>query len=332
MIGRRDFIAALAGAVAAPMLASRAARAQQPAMPVVGYLYAGAPEPKGSLVAAFGKGLIEAGYVEGRNVAIEYRFADNQFDRLTELAAELVRRKVAVIVAPGATATAHAVMAATTTIPIVFASGVDPIQAGLVASLNRPGGNVTGVSSMNLDLGTKLLGLLHDLLPNATRFAVLANPEDRRAAESIIENAKAAASTIGRQIDVVYASTEPEIDIAFGNFAQKRIEALLIQPNALFLQHVAQISALALRDKLPAIYVVRDFPAAGGLMSYGSSFADIFRQAGVYAGQILKGAMPANLPVVQATKFDFVINLKTAKALGLAFPPGLLAIADEVIE
>jgi putative ABC transport system substrate-binding protein len=329
MMTRREFVTLLGGALAVWPLA---ARAQQAAMPTIGFLYAGAREPSANLVAAFRKGLSEAGYVEGQNVTIEYRWADNQPDREPELAADLVRRRVAVIAAPGATESVRAVKAATTTIPIVFASGTDPVQAGLVASLNRPGGNVTGINTMNTDLGAKLLGLLHELLPGATRFAVLVNLEDRLAAESMINNAQSAASTIRRQIEVLYARSDRDIETAFASFVQTRAEALLIQPNALFLQRRAQIAALALRHGVPAIYAIRDFPEAGGLMSYGSSFADTFRQAGAYVGRILKGEKPADLPVVQATKFEFVINLKTAKALGLTFPPGLLAIADEVIE
>jgi putative ABC transport system substrate-binding protein len=325
---RREFIAFLGGATTWPF----AVRAQQAVMPVVGFLYVGAPEPNANLVSGFRKGLSETGYVEGQNVAIEFRWGNNQFDRLPELAADLVRRRAAVIVAPGTLGTAQAVKTATSTIPIVFASGVDPIQAGLVSSFNRPGGNVTGVSTMNVDLGAKWLGLLHDLLPSATRFAVLVNLGDRLGAEALIKDVQAAASTMGRQIEVLYASSDRDIDTAFANLVQKHIEALLIQPNALFLERRVQLATLALHHAIPAIYAVREFPDAGGLMSYGSSYVDIFRQAGVYAGRILKGEKPRDMPIVQATKFEFVINLKTAKALGITFPPGLLAIADEAIE
>jgi putative ABC transport system substrate-binding protein len=326
---RREFIMLLGGAWAAwPLVA----RAQQPAMPVIGFLYGGSPEPNAKLVAAFRKGLTETGYFEGQNVAIEFRWANNQLDRLPELAADLVHRRVAMIAALGGTTPPLAAKAATTTIPIVFAIGNDPIQAGLVASLNRPGGNVTGINTMNSDLGAKWLGLLHDLLPGATRFAVLVNLEQRLMAEVMIRDVQAAASTIGRQIEVLYASTNRDIDTAFVNLVQKRAEALLIMTDALFLERRAQLATLALRHAVPAIYAIRDFPEAGGLMSYGSSYVDIFRQAGIYAGRILKGEKPADLPVMQATKFEFVINLKTATALGLTIPSGVLAIADEVIE
>jgi putative tryptophan/tyrosine transport system substrate-binding protein len=301
-------------------------------MPVIGFLYPGAPEPNTNLVAAFRKGLSETGYVEGQNVAVEYRWANNQLDRLPELAADLVRYPVAVIAALGNAVPPLAAKAATTTIPIVFAIGSDPIQAGLVSSLNHPGGNVTGINTMNSDLGTKWLGLLHDLLPGATRFAVLVNPKNPTTTEPMIKSVQAAASTIGRQVEVLYASSNSDIDTAFANLVQKRAEALLIGTDALFLEGRVQLATLALRHAVPAVYANRAFPEAGGLMSYGSSFEDIFCQAGVYTGRILKGEKPGDLPVVQATKFELVINLKTAKALGLTIPPGVLAIADTVIE
>jgi putative tryptophan/tyrosine transport system substrate-binding protein len=325
---RREFITLLGGAAAVWPLA---ARAQQPAMPVVGFLYPGAPEANANLVAAFRKGLSETGYVEGQNVAIEYRWADNQYDRLPAMAADLVRRQVAVIAAAASTAAAVAAKAATKTIPIVFSGGGDPVQTGLVASLNRPGGNVTGISSMNVELGAKRLGFLHELLPSATRFAVLVNPNSPLT-EPFVADVRAAAGAIGRSIEVLTASTNREIDAAFANLVQKRAEALVILPDPLFINRRVQLATLAVRHALPAIYPFREDAEAGGLMSYGSSITDLARQAGVYTGRILKGEKPADLPISRATKFEFVINLQTAKLLGLDIRPSLLAIADEVIE
>jgi putative tryptophan/tyrosine transport system substrate-binding protein len=325
---RREFITLVGSAAAWPLTT----RAQQPVMPVVGFLYPGAPEPNANFAAAFRKGLSETSYVEGQNVTIEYRWAENQLERLPGLAADLVRRQVSVIAVGGNIDSVQAAKTATSTIPIVFAIGNDPVKAGLVASLSRPGGNVTGIVTINSDLGAKWVGLLHELLPGATRFALLVNSDSPLTADSMIKDVQAAASTIGRQTEVLYASTKRDIDAAFASLVQKRLGALLITPDPLLFENRAQIATLALRDAVPAIYAIRAFPDAGGLMSYGSSFADIFRQAGVYAGRILKGEKPGDLPVIQATKFELVINLKTAKALGLEIPPMLLARADEVIE
>jgi putative ABC transport system substrate-binding protein len=322
---RRDFIAGLAGAAAWPL----ATRAQQQVMPVIGYLYLGSPEHTARQVAAFRLGLSETGYVEGRNVAIEYRWADGHFDRLPGLAADLVGRRVAVIVTPFSLSATPAAQAATTTIPIVFTTGLDPVQFGLVSSLNRPAGNVTGLTALNSDLGPKQLGFLRDLIPGAGRFAVLA---ESNSPDSIITDLQAAASTLGRQIEPFYAGTIGDIDAAFGSLVQKQAEAVLVNASVLFFNHVAQLVTLAARHAVPAMYWTRDFTEAGGLMSYGSDVTDQLRQAGIYAGRILKGAKPADLPVLRAVKFEFVINLKTAKALGLTLPPTLLALADEVIE
>ena len=327
-IGRRELLAALGGAAAAWPLA---ARAQQPAMPVVGILQAGTAEVNPGTVTAFRKGLSETGYTEGQTVAIEYRWAEGQYDRLPELAAELVRRRAAVIVTPLSVAAARAAKAATTTIPIVFGFGADPVETGLVASLNRPGGNVTGVATMNAELGAKRLGLLQELLP-ATRVALLVNPSTRLVAEAVIADVQAAASAIGRQVEVLNASTAREIDTAFATLLQKRINALLVSPDLFFASRRAQIVVAAARHALTVMYANREDAVAGGLMSYGSSITDVSRQIGVYTGLILKGAKPADMPVVRATKFEFVINLQTAKTLGIDVPASLLARADEVIE
>jgi ABC-type uncharacterized transport system substrate-binding protein len=326
-IARREFLAAFGGtAVAWPL----AALAQQPAMPVVGYLYAGTPELSASLVAAFRKGLSEAGFAEGHNVAVEYRFAYQDNTRLPELAADLVRRRVSVIAAPGSSAAALAAKAATATIPIVFSTGIDPTQVGLVASLNRPGGNVTGISSMNVGLGAKRLGLLHELLPRAERFAALVSPSTTT--ESVISDLKAAASAVRAPIEFVTAATNSEIDTAFATLVQHRADGLLVMPFALFDNRRIQLVTLAAHNRVPTMYAFREHVEVGGLMSYGSSAADRDRQVGVYTGRILKGEKPADLPVMRATKFEFVINLTTAKALGISVPATLLAIADEVIE
>ena len=323
---RREFITFVGGVTAWPLTT----RAQQAAMQVVGYLSLGVPEADTRRVAAFRKGLSDGGYVEGRNVAIEYRWALNDTDRLSELAADLVRRRVAVVATPGIAA-ALAAKAATKTIPIVFQGAADPVQIGLVASLNRPAGNITGVNSMNVELAAKRLGLLHALLPGASRFAVLVNP-NIPVAESLIADARAAASTIGREIEVLTASTNREIDAAFASLAQKRVDALLISPQTLFDDRRVQLATLAVRYAVPSIYAGRDWVEAGGLMSYGTNYMDQLRQVGIYTGRILKGEKPADLPVVQAVKFEFVINLQTARTLGLAVPPTLLAQADELIE
>ncbi len=301
-------------------------------MPVIGYLEAGSPEASANLVAAFRKGLSEAGYVEGRNVAIVFRWAHNENDRLPDLAADLVHRRVDVIVTPVSTPAAFASKAATTTIPIVFGTGADPVRAGLVASLNRPGGNVTGVNTMSLELMPKRLGLLNELLPGAARFAVLVNPSNPFGAEPAITDVRAAAVAIGQQIEVFTASSNRDIDTAFATLTQKRADAVVFTPDALFDSRRVQLAILAARHQLPALHWKREFAEVGGLMSYGSNVADVLRHTGIYTGRILKGERPADLPVLLPTKFEFVINLQTAKALGLEIPPTLLARADEVIE
>jgi putative ABC transport system substrate-binding protein len=325
---RRNFIALIGGAAAAWPLA---ARAQQPAIPIVGYVHPDSPQTVAGLLAAFREGLSETGYVEGQNVAIEYRWAENDLSRIPELVADLVRRRVAVIATPGSSVAALAAKAATTTIPIVFSLGLDPVQLGLVASLSRPGGNITGVNSMSNELVAKRLGLLHELLPTATRFAVLVNPKNPTT-ESLKKDVEAAAAAIGVQIDFFTASTGVDIDAAFASLMQWRADALLVHPDNLFINRRVQLVTLAARHAVPAIYALRPDAEAGGLMSYGTKLADAHRQAGVYTGRILKGAKPADLPVVQPTKFEFVVNLQTAKTIGLTVLPTLLARADEVIE
>jgi putative ABC transport system substrate-binding protein len=325
---RREFITLLGGAATAWPLG---ARAQQPAVPVIGYLYSGAPDTGANYLSAFRKGLGEAGFSEGHNVAIEYRWAHNEHDRLPELAAELVRRRVAVIVSPGTPEATLAAKAATTTIPVIFRTGGDPVQLGFVASLNRPDGNVTGIGAMTQETGAKRLGLLHELLPGATRFAALFNPNDPNS-EPMTKDLQAAALAIQRQIEFFGANNSREIDVAFANFAQKRPDALLLVPHGLLINRRVQIVTLATRHGLPAIYPSRDFAEIGGLMSYGSSPADQFRLTGVYTGRILKGEKPADMPVLRASKFEFIINLQTAKAFGIDIPVMLLARADEVIE
>jgi ABC-type uncharacterized transport system substrate-binding protein len=327
MSTRRAFITLLSGAAAWPL----AARAQQRPMPVIGFLRPGSPEPNAHLVAAFRRGLGEIGYVEGRNVSVQYRWAHNNDDRLPELAADLVRLRVSVIVAPGSTAAAVAAKSATTTIPIVFSAGGDPVQLGLVASLNRPGGNVTGVGSMSGELGAKRLGLLQELVPRAARFAVLTNPNNPLA-KAYVTDVQTAAAAIGRQIEVLTATTTNDIDTAFAVLVERRVDALLVGLDPLFVSRRVQLATLAARHAVPAIYPFREDAEAGGLMSYGPSNTDLVRQAGIYTGRILKGEKPADMPILRATRFDFIINLTTAKALGLDVPPTLLARADEVIE
>jgi putative tryptophan/tyrosine transport system substrate-binding protein len=326
-VRRREFIALLGGAAAWPL----AARAQQPTIPIVGYVHPDSPQPIVGLLAAFREGLSETGYVEGQNVVIEYRWANNDLSRLPELVADLVHRRVAVIATPGSSAAALAAKAATTKIPIVFSLGLDPVQLGLVASLSRPGGNITGVNSMSNELVAKRLGLLHELLPTATRFAVLVNPKNPTHA-SLTKDLEDAAAAIGQQIEFFTASTGAEIDTAFANLVERRADALLVHPDNLFINRRVQLITLAARHAIPAIYPLRPDAEAGGLMSYGAKLVDSHRQAGVYTGRILKGATPADLPVVQPTKFEFVINLQTAKTIGLTVPATLLARADEVIE
>jgi len=324
---RRTFITLLGGAAVWPL----AARAQQSAMPVVGFLRSTSANASIDLVAALRRGLAEAGYTEGQNIAIEYRWAENRDERLPALAADLVRRQCALIVA-GGNAAAHAAKTATMTIPIVFATGDDPVKVGLVSRLNRPGGNITGISFYNsADLESKQLELLREVVPKAGLIGVLVNPS-ATAAESQESEAQVAARALGLQLFVVNASSERDFDTAFATLAQQRVEALLIVGNVLFTGQRYRLVAAAARCALPTIYPLREFVAAGGLMSYGASNTEEYRQAGIYVGKILRGAKPADLPVVQPTKFELVINLKAAKALGLDIPDKLLTLADEVIE
>jgi ABC-type uncharacterized transport system substrate-binding protein len=329
-MGRREFITLVGGAAAAWPLTARAQ--QSGAMPVVGFLSQGSAESDTEHSQAFRKGLNEAGFTDGRNVAIEYRWANFQEDRLPGLVGDLVRRQAAVIAATGNLGTVLAVKQAAATTPIVFNSGIDPVKAGLVAALNKPGGNITGITSLNTQVGSKQIGLMHELLPNATRLALLVHREDPANVMDMITGAQEAAAALGLQIDIVYASNGSDIETALADVVQKRASGLIITPGNLFIQRRVQIATLAVRDGMPAIYVNRIFPEAGGLMSYGSDWTDTFRQAGVYCGRILKGEKPADLPVLQQTKFHLVINLSTAKALRLQIPPTLLALADEVIE
>ncbi len=300
-------------------------------MPVVGMLNSGSRDAFAARNAAFLQGLGETGFIEDRNVAIERRFADDHYDRLADLAAELVHRPVAVLFASGGGVAQQAAKAATSTIPIVFTGGIDPVKAGLVASLNRPGGNVTGITFLINALETKRLGLLHELVPQASVIGVLLNPKNA-SAETVRADLNEAARGLGIALRIAQADNASEFDAAFADFDQAGVRALLVAADAFFTGNAKSLIALAERHTLPTIYFVREFPAVGGLMSYGTSFDDALRQAGAYVGRILKGEKPADLPVVQSTKFEFVINLKTAKALGLTYPPGLLAIADEVIE
>jgi putative tryptophan/tyrosine transport system substrate-binding protein len=329
MIGRREFITLLGGAAAAWPLA---ARAQQAVMPVIGYLGVSSFEKSaGTSLHAFKRGLAESGYVEDRNVTIEYRWADDEYDRLPALAVELVQRGVAVLVAAGSPAALPA-KAATTVIPIVFMIGSDPVELGLVAGLNRPGGNLTGVAYLNVEVAPKRLELLHELIPTAKSIALLVNPANPVVADAQAKELQAAISTLDLNLMLVKASNPLEMEDAFATLVRERVEALQIGVDPLFGNHVDQLVALAARHKVPTIYPWREFTAAGGLMNYGSSIPDAFRQVGVYTGQILKGAKPAELPVQRPTKLQFVLNLKAAKALGLTIPPTLLARADEVIE
>ena len=323
---RREFITLLGGAAAWPL----AARAQQPAMPVIGFLNGGSPGPFAPYVAAFRQGLKEAGYIEGENVAIEYRWLEGQYDRAPSMAAELVRRQVAVIVAnnPGNLAA----KAATTTIPIVFTTGGDPVQLGFVASLSRPGGNLTGVTQLSVEVGPKRLELAHELVPAATMIGLLVNPANPVIAEPITRNLQVASRTLGLTLHVLHASTEREIEMAFATLLQLRAGALVIGSDPFFNIQSEQLAALALRQAMPAIFQYRPFAAAGGLASYGGSIADSYRTAGVYTGRILKGEKPANLPVQRSTKVELIVNLKTARTLGITVPTALLVRADEVIE
>ncbi|MFL4998915.1 MAG: ABC transporter substrate-binding protein [Xanthobacteraceae bacterium] len=318
----------LGGSAAWPL----AAGAQQSARPTIGFLHSASVAAFADLVAAFRKGLSEVGFIEGQTVTIEYRWGEGHNERLPTLAAELVRRRVDVIVTPVSTAATLAAKAATATIPIVFVIGADPVKIGLVASLNRPGGNATGMSDIGVELGAKRLALLHELLPGAARFAVLVNPDNPFITEPFVTGLQTAALAIGRQIEVASASTNSEIDTAFATLVQKRADAFLISPDALFVTRRVQLITLAARHALPALYHRREFAGGGGLMSYGSDLADQFRQAGIYTGRILKGEKPAEMPVQLPTKFELVVNLQTAKTLGIEVPATLLARADEVIE
>jgi putative ABC transport system substrate-binding protein len=326
---RRDFITLLGGAVTAWPIA---ARAQQPAMPVVGFLNAVSADGFTERLRAFRQGLKDTGYVEGENLAIEYRWAENQMDRLPGLAAELVRRQVAVIAATGGSAPAVAVKAATTTIPVVFGSPEDPVKLGLVASLNRPGGNLTGINFFTADLVAKQLGLLRELVPKAARVAVLINPANVARAESTITEAEASARAMGLQTQIFKASSSGEINAVFATFPKERPDVLFVAPDPFFVVRRVQLANLAARHTIPTAYSSRDMPEAGGLMSYGTNISDAYRQVGVYTGRILKGAKPADLPVQQSTTFELVINMQTATMLGIDVPPTLLARADEVIE
>jgi putative tryptophan/tyrosine transport system substrate-binding protein len=328
---RRQFITLLGGAAAVWPFA---ARAQQPAMPVVGFVNVGSPEAQASArrTTAFRKGLNETGYVEGQNVAVEYYWLEGQYDRLPALMADLVRRRVAVIATPGFVSDALAAKAASTTIPIAFGVGEDPVKLGLVASLARPGGNATGINFFASEVVAKRLGLLHELVPKAVRIAVLINPANAPVAETTLREVPEAARAIGLQIQVLNASTSREIDAAFATLARERADALFVAPDGLFTGRRVQFVTLAIRFGIPSAHTSREEVEAGGLMSYGTDSLEMFRQVGVYTGQILKGAKPADLPVLQSTKFEFVINLQTARALGLEVPNSMQLLADEMID
>jgi putative ABC transport system substrate-binding protein len=323
-VNRREFITLFGGAAATA--SPLAARAQQP-MPVIGYFSARSPVTDGPMLSAFRHGLNDTGFVEGRNVAMEFRWAEGRDDRLLELAHDLVRRRVAVVITTGGESTARAVKAATSSIPIVFISGIDPVESGLVASLSRPGGNLTDVSSILLPLIPKQIGLLSELAPNAVLIGALVGPETFR-----VTNLEDAGRAVGRRLIILKASTDADIDVAFETFIQQRVQALLVGPGPLFVTRMDRLVAFAARHSLPAMYSRRELVDAGGLVSYASSTAEGYRQMGIYAGRILKGEKPSELPVVQPTRFELVINLKTATTLGLTIPPGVLAVADEVIE
>ena len=328
-MNRRAFISLIGGAAVSSLAWSFAARAQQSALPVIGFLNSASPQTYARPLAAFHRGLKESAYVDGRNVAVEYRWANGEYDRIPEMAADLVRRRVAVIAANGPAVLAA--KAATAAIPIVFTAGFDPIELGLIASLSRPGGNVTGISILNAELGPKRLELLREMLPTARVVAVLVNPANPGSAASL-RTLQEAAREVGVQIHVHNASTEADIDAAFAGFSERKADALVIGNDPFFNTRSERLAALALRHALPAIFQYREFAATGGLMSYGGSLADSYFLAGSYAGRILAGAKPGELPVQQSTKLELIINVKTAKALGLSFPLPLIGRADEVIE
>jgi putative tryptophan/tyrosine transport system substrate-binding protein len=325
---RREFLVLLGAAASRPL----AARAQQPAMPVIGFLSGRSPYESSGAVAAFRQGLDETGYFESKNVVIEYRWAEGRYDRLPALAAELVSRQVTVIAAVGGPSSGLAAKGATATIPIVFISGADPVQEGLVASLNKPGGNATGVAPLLPAMEGKRFGLLHEVVPNAALIGVLLNPAAASYLDRETSDVQEAARVVGQQLLILRASTEEAIEAAFAIAVEQRAGGLLVAADPFFVSRREQIVALAARYAIPAIYEVREYATAGGLMTYGINIGDAYHQVGSYVGRILKGEKPANLPVLQPTKFEFVINLTTAKALGVAIPPGLLSIADEVIE
>ncbi|HKN11294.1 MAG TPA: ABC transporter substrate-binding protein [Pseudomonadota bacterium] len=328
MMKRREFITLVGGVAAAWPLA---ARAQQPALPVVGFIRDGSADANARYATTFRKGLNETGHVEGQNVTVEYHWLEGQHDRLPALVADLVRRRVGVIATAGNVPTLAA-KAATATIPIVFGVSDNPVRLGLVASLARPGGNATGINVFSEEVVAKRLRLLHDLVPKTVRVAVLVNPANASTAESTLRHVQEAAPTIGLQIQILNATTIGEIDAAFATLAHERPDALFVAPDAFFASRAVQFITLTARDRIPATYSLRDYVAAGGLMSYGTDLADMFHQVGIYTGGILKGAKPADLPVLQSTKFEFVINLQTARALDIEVPSGVLSIADEVIE
>jgi putative tryptophan/tyrosine transport system substrate-binding protein len=329
---RREVMSLLGVAAAASLLRPLAVRAQQPALPVVAFINSGTADAQTTRLAAFRKGMSEAGYVESQNVTVEYHWMNGHYEGLPALLEDLVRRRVAVIATPGSNPAALAAKAATASIPIVFGVAEDPVALGLVASLAHPGGNATGVNFFAAEIDAKRLGLMHELLPKATRFAVLVNPTNATSAETTAKAIKEAAASFGLELLFGNASTPAEIDTAFAAFARERAGAVFIAPDGFFGSRGAQFAALAARDRLPASFVSRETVEAGLLMSYGTSFDDMFRQVGIYTGSILKGAKPEDLPVLQATKFEFILNLKTARSLGVEIPPTLLARADEVIE
>jgi putative ABC transport system substrate-binding protein len=328
-VRRRDFIKAIASS---PVAWSLVARAQQPSIPVIAFLSPRSADASVRLATAFRKGLNETGYVEGQNVTVEYHWLEGRYDRLPALMADLVRRQVAVIAIPGSAPTALAAKAATATIPIIFGVGEDPVRLGLVANLARPGGNATGINFFVFEVVAKRLRLLHDMVPKAVRVAVLLNPSNVSSTESTLHITQEVAHAIGLQIQIVNAATIGAIDEAFASFARERPDALFVAPDGFFASRAVQFATLTARDKIPAAYSERDTVAVGGLMSYGADVGDMYGQVGLYTGSILKGAKPADLPVLQSTKFEFVINLQTARALGIDVPSGLLSIADDVIE